>query len=98
LDLGRPNKKDNDMELQPLLLWLAIGLIAGWLASALVGGGMGVVGDIVVGIVGAFIGGLLFRSLNVRTPFHGLPETIFVATIGAVVLLLVLRLFRRATR
>jgi uncharacterized membrane protein YeaQ/YmgE (transglycosylase-associated protein family) len=85
------------MTLETLLLWVAIGLIAGWLASAVVGGGFGVVGDIVVGIVGAFLGGLLFRALHIGTPFHGLAGTIFVAFIGAIVLLLVLRLIRRAT-
>lgn len=82
------------MTLETFLIWLAIGLIAGWLASAVVGGGLGIVGDIVVGIVGAFVGGLIFRSLHVSTPFSGLPATIFVAFIGAVVLLLLLRLVR----
>jgi uncharacterized membrane protein YeaQ/YmgE (transglycosylase-associated protein family) len=82
------------MTLETFLLWIAIGLIAGWLASAVVGGGFGVVGDIVVGIVGAFLGGYIFRGLNVRLPFAGLPRTIFVAFVGALVLLLVLRLIR----
>lgn len=83
------------MTLETFLLWIAIGLIAGWLASALVGGGYGVIGDIVVGIVGAFLGSLLFRGLHLSAPFHGLPATIFVAFIGAVVLLLLLRLLHR---
>lgn len=87
------------MTLETLLIWIAIGLIAGWLASALVGGGLGVVGDIVVGVVGAFLGGFIFRGLHIRVPFHGIASTIFVAVVGAVVLLLVLRVFRRgATR
>jgi uncharacterized membrane protein YeaQ/YmgE (transglycosylase-associated protein family) len=85
------------MTLETLLLWAVIGLIAGWLASVFVGGPFGVIGDIVVGVVGAFVGGFIFRALNVGTPFGGLPGTIFVAFIGAIVLLLVLRLFRRAT-
>ena len=84
------------MGLETFLLWIAIVLIAGWLASAIVGGPFGVIGDIVVGIVGAFIGGIIFRALAWSTPFGGLPGTIFVAFIGAVVLLLLLRLFRRA--
>lgn len=83
------------MSLQHILLWMFIGLIAGWLASAVVGGGYGVIGDIVVGIVGAFIGGFLFRRLGVGTVFAGLPGTIFVAFVGAVVLLLLLRLLHR---
>jgi uncharacterized membrane protein YeaQ/YmgE (transglycosylase-associated protein family) len=85
------------MSLETLLLWVVIGLIAGWLASAVVGGGFGLVGDIVVGVVGAFLGGFIFRALHIGTPFRGLPGTIFVAFIGAIVLLLILRLIRRAT-
>jgi uncharacterized membrane protein YeaQ/YmgE (transglycosylase-associated protein family) len=85
------------MSVETLLLWIVIGLVAGWLASAIVGGGYGVIGDIVVGVVGAFLGGFIFRALHIASPFHGLAGTIFVAFIGAVVLLVILRLIRRAT-
>ena len=85
------------MTIQTLLLWAVVGLISGWLASAVVGGGYGVIGDIVVGVVGAFVGGFLFRELHVTVPFTGLPGTIFVAFVGAVVLILILRLIRRIT-
>lgn len=84
------------MSLETVLLWAVIGLVAGWLASAIVGGPFGLIGDIVVGIVGAFLGSLLFRELGIGSPFSGIAGTIFVAFIGAVVLLLILRLFRRA--
>lgn len=78
------------------LLWfLLIGLIAGWLASAVVGGGFGILGDIVVGIVGAFIGGYLFQTLGIAAG-GGMLGSIIVATVGAIVLLLLLRLIRRA--
>jgi uncharacterized membrane protein YeaQ/YmgE (transglycosylase-associated protein family) len=83
------------MSLQTVLLWMFVGLVAGWLASAVVGGGFGVIGDIVVGIVGAFIGGVIFSRLHISPVFSGLPGTIFVAFIGAVILLLVLRLISR---
>ncbi|HLL53179.1 MAG TPA: GlsB/YeaQ/YmgE family stress response membrane protein [Myxococcaceae bacterium] len=83
------------MELGTILVWLVIGLIAGWLASAVVGGGYGLVGDIIVGIVGAFIGGMIFRAAGWGAPFGGLAGSIFVAFIGAIVLLLVLRVLRR---
>jgi uncharacterized membrane protein YeaQ/YmgE (transglycosylase-associated protein family) len=82
------------MTLETILIWAVVGLIAGWLASAVVGGGQGLVGDIVVGVVGAFLGGWLFSALGARAPFGGLAGTIFVAFIGAVVLLLLLRLIR----
>ena len=84
------------MSLETFLLWVVVGLIAGWLASVVVGGGFGLVGDIVVGVVGAFLGGFIFRALGIGSPFSGLAGSIFVAFIGAVVLLLILRLFRRA--
>lgn len=86
------------MTLETILVWAVIGLISGWLASAVVGGGYGLVGDIVLGVVGAFIGGFLFRALGVGAPFAGLAGTIFVAFIGAIVLLLLLRLVHRAQR
>jgi uncharacterized membrane protein YeaQ/YmgE (transglycosylase-associated protein family) len=75
-----------------LVTWLVVGLIAGLLASFAIGGvGYGLLGDIVVGIVGAVIGGWLFARLNIKVPFGGLAGTVFVAFTGAVVLLLVLR-------
>jgi uncharacterized membrane protein YeaQ/YmgE (transglycosylase-associated protein family) len=83
------------MTLETVLLWAFIGLISGWLASKVAGGGLGVIGEIVVGIAGAFIGGLLFRELHLGVPFSGIPGTIFVAFIGALVLLIVLRVVRR---
>ncbi len=78
-----------------ILTWLIVGLVAGVLASFVVGGGFGLLGDIVIGIIGAFVGGWLFRQLGWSTPFGGLVGTIFVAFIGAIVLLLLLRLIRR---
>ena len=81
-----------------LLTWLIVGLIAGVLASMAVGGtGYGILGDIVVGIAGAFVGAWLFDLLEVGTPFGGLAGTIFTAFIGAVVLLLLFRMIRRST-
>ena len=84
------------MSLETVLIWIAIGLISGWLASAVVGGGFGIVGDIVVGIVGSFVGGLIFHALGLHAPFGGLAGTIFVAFLGAIALLIVLRLIRSA--
>ncbi len=80
-----------------ILTLLVVGLIAGLLASVAVGGvGYGILGDIVIGIVGAFLGSWLFTALKIRVPFGGLGGTIFVAFIGAVVLLLVLRVIRKS--
>jgi uncharacterized membrane protein YeaQ/YmgE (transglycosylase-associated protein family) len=82
---------------ETFLVWLIVGLVAGWLASKVVGGGLGIAGDIVIGIVGSFLGGLIFRTAHIGTPFHGMAATIFVAFVGAVALLLILRLIRRGS-
>ncbi|MBE8717158.1 GlsB/YeaQ/YmgE family stress response membrane protein [Cellvibrio polysaccharolyticus] len=83
------------MTLTGLLIFLLIGAIAGWLAGTLVkGGGFGLAGNIVVGIVGAFIGGFLFSAMGVATV--SLVGQIISATIGAVVLLIIIRAIKRA--
>ena len=82
-----------------ILAWLIVGLVAGVLASLLVGGtGYGIIGDIVVGIVGAFVGGWLFSAAGWSAPWGGLAGTIFVAFIGAIVLLVIIHLIRGGTR
>ncbi|QLA15735.1 GlsB/YeaQ/YmgE family stress response membrane protein [Desulfolutivibrio sulfoxidireducens] len=79
------------------LLWfLLVGLIAGWLAGSLVkGGGFGLVGDLCVGVLGAVLGGYLFGSAGIGV--GGLLGSILVATLGAVILLVLLRVVRRLT-
>ncbi|AMW06190.1 GlsB/YeaQ/YmgE family stress response membrane protein [Gemmatimonas phototrophica] len=72
-----------------IVTWLIVGLVAGVLASLVVGG-VGLVGNIVVGIVGAFVGGWIFRQLGVSAPLPGLGGVIFTAFIGAMVTLLLL--------
>ena len=81
-----------------LLTWLIVGLVAGVLASALVGVGYGIIGDIVVGILGAFIGGWLFSRMGWEAPWGGLAGTIFVAFIGAAFLLAIIRIIRSTSR
>jgi uncharacterized membrane protein YeaQ/YmgE (transglycosylase-associated protein family) len=81
-----------------ILMWLIVGLVAGVLASLVMGGtGYGLIGDIIIGIAGAFIGGWLFARLGVTAPFGGMAGIIFTAFIGAVVLLFLLRLIRQAS-
>ena len=55
------------MSIETILIWMAIGLVAGWLASLVVGGGYGVIGDIVLVIVGDFLGGLILRLVRRAT-------------------------------
>ena len=78
------------------LLWfLLIGLVAGWLAGKLMKGkGIGLFGDLIIGVIGSFIGGFLFRTLGISTN-GGLIGALIVATIGAVVLLYLFRLIKK---
>jgi uncharacterized membrane protein YeaQ/YmgE (transglycosylase-associated protein family) len=92
---ARNGKEQAFME---ILAWIVVGGLAGWVASMLVGGGRGgLLENIVVGVVGAFIGGLIVGLVGGQG-FSGFNLGSFiVALIGAVVLLLVLRLVRSRT-
>jgi len=82
------------MDLQALLVFLLVGAVAGWLAGLLVKGmGFGLIGNIVVGIIGAFLAGWLLPQLGIAIG-GGLVGSIINATIGAVILLLVLKLVK----
>jgi uncharacterized membrane protein YeaQ/YmgE (transglycosylase-associated protein family) len=77
---------------ESLLVILLVGLVAGWLAGRIVeGGGFGLIGDIAIGIVGALIGSWLLPQLGIHIA-SGIVSAIIVATIGAVLLLLIVRL------
>jgi uncharacterized membrane protein YeaQ/YmgE (transglycosylase-associated protein family) len=87
------------MTLEIVVIWLLVGLVSGWLASQLVrGGGSGAVTDIIVGIAGAFIGGMIFRAEGWHAPFGGYAGLIFVAFCGAVVLLVIVKIIRSVAR
>ena len=78
-----------------IVIWLIIGAVAGWLAGQLMkGGGFGLVGDIVIGILGAVIAGILLPSLGIFIG-GGIVGAIINALIGACILLFVLRLVKR---
>ncbi|HLH61508.1 MAG TPA: GlsB/YeaQ/YmgE family stress response membrane protein [Ktedonobacteraceae bacterium] len=80
-----------DLSVGAVIWWLVVGLIAGFLASLVMrGGGYGIVGDIIVGIIGAFIGGWLFSLVGIGT--GGFIGSIIVAFIGACILIAILRL------
>jgi uncharacterized membrane protein YeaQ/YmgE (transglycosylase-associated protein family) len=87
------------MDNMDLLTWLIVGLVAGLLASFVMGGtGLGLIGDIIIGICGAFVGGWVFRALKLTNPMSGLPGIILVAFVGAVLLLFIIRVLRRPGR
>jgi uncharacterized membrane protein YeaQ/YmgE (transglycosylase-associated protein family) len=78
------------------LIWfLLIGLIAGWLAGQVMkGGGFGIIGDMIVGVIGAFLGGWLFGLLGISA--GGLIGSLITAFVGAVILIFLLRMIKRA--
>ena len=83
------------MTVTGLIWFLLIGLIAGWLAGQVMkGGGFGVVGDMIVGVIGALLGGWLFGLVGISA--GGLIGSLITAFVGAVVLLFLLRLIKRA--
>jgi uncharacterized membrane protein YeaQ/YmgE (transglycosylase-associated protein family) len=86
---------EKSMDPVAIIIMLAIGAIAGWLAGQIIkGGGFGLVGNIVVGIAGALVAGFLFPGF---LPFGGLVGAIISAAIGAIILLLIVGLIKRAT-
>jgi uncharacterized membrane protein YeaQ/YmgE (transglycosylase-associated protein family) len=80
------------MDVMGWLAWIIVGAIAGWLASNLMHSRLGLIGDIVVGIVGALVGGFLFNLIGVPGATGFNIWSVVVAFVGAVVLLGVLRL------
>jgi uncharacterized membrane protein YeaQ/YmgE (transglycosylase-associated protein family) len=78
------------------IIWfLIIGIVAGWLAGKIMrGGGFGLIGDLVVGVIGALLGGFLFGMLGLSA--SGLIGSLVTATVGAIVLLFLIHLVKRA--
>ena len=89
------NKHESEGDITMEFLWfILIGIAAGWLAGQLLrGGGYGLVGDLIVGVIGALLGGWLFGLAGIAT--FGLIGQLVVATIGAIVLILLLRLIKK---
>jgi uncharacterized membrane protein YeaQ/YmgE (transglycosylase-associated protein family) len=84
------------LETNSIIVILLIGLVAGWLAGRIMGGGFGLIGDIIIGIIGAFIGSWIWGELHL--PGIGGPwwlTAIVIATVGACILLFIIRLIKR---
>jgi uncharacterized membrane protein YeaQ/YmgE (transglycosylase-associated protein family) len=76
--------------------FILIGIAAGWLAGQIMkGGGFGLIGDLVVGVIGALLGGFLFGLLKISLGVPVLVGELIVATVGAIILLAVLRAIKR---
>lgn len=77
-----------------IILFLLIGLVAGWLAGLMMKGrGFGIIGNLIVGVFGAFIGGILFKLLGMAS--SGFIGSLIVALVGAVVLLFIVGLIKK---
>jgi uncharacterized membrane protein YeaQ/YmgE (transglycosylase-associated protein family) len=85
------------IDLDQILIWALVGLVAGFLASHLaLGHGLGLFWDIIVGIVGAFFGGIVlagFLHFSIVVAGHPIISAMIMAFIGAAILLLIVRLF-----
>jgi uncharacterized membrane protein YeaQ/YmgE (transglycosylase-associated protein family) len=83
------------MDIASLIIFLAIGALAGWLAGNIMqGSGYGVIGNILVGIVGAVLGGFVFRLLGITAV--GLIGSVITATVGAIILLFIVSIVKKA--
>jgi uncharacterized membrane protein YeaQ/YmgE (transglycosylase-associated protein family) len=83
------------MTLGSIITWIIVGGISGFLAERVIGGfHIGCVGTVIVGVIGAFVGGWLFNQLHITIGVTGLLNTIITSFVGAVVLLLGIRLLR----
>jgi uncharacterized membrane protein YeaQ/YmgE (transglycosylase-associated protein family) len=85
------------IDFDTILIWVLVGLVAGFLASHLaLGRGLGLFGDIIVGIIGAFVGGFLAAVFHVSIAVVGHPiiSAMIIAFVGAALLLLIVRMFR----
>ena len=83
-------------DLDTILIWALVGLVAGFLASHLaLGHGLGLFGDVIVGILGALIGGFLASvvGINIAVVGHPIISAMIIAFIGAALMLLVVRMF-----
>lgn len=80
-----------------ILLWIVFGALAGWIASMIMGGVGGIGTDIILGIIGAIVGGWLMQQLGQSGVSGFNVYSLVVAVIGAIILIMIGRLFRRST-
>ena len=96
--MGLPEKQETiegytmgNMDTRSIVIFLVIGLVAGWLASLIVGGG-GLITFLISGVIGSFVGGFLFSALRINLKVNPLVAQIITSTVGAIVVVLLARL------
>jgi uncharacterized membrane protein YeaQ/YmgE (transglycosylase-associated protein family) len=76
-----------------VLIWIVIGLIAGWLASLIVGGGGGIIGYLIAGLIGSVVGGFLAQQLKIKLNLgNAFLEQLIVSVVGAIIVLIIARI------
>jgi uncharacterized membrane protein YeaQ/YmgE (transglycosylase-associated protein family) len=79
-----------NMDAKSIVVWIIIGLVAGWLASIVVGGGGGLIGYIIAGLIGSVVGGFLANQLNIKLNIgNAFVEQTIIAFLGAIVVLII---------
>ena len=94
--MGIPQKTGGEvtlgrMDTRSLVIFLVIGLVAGWLASLVVGGG-GLITYLISGVIGAFLGGWLFSALKINLNLNPVVAQIITSTVGAIIVVIIARL------
>jgi len=90
-----PENIPMNIDIQSLLIFLGIGLLAGWIASLILGGG-GLIRNIIVGVIGAFVGGWLLSAAGISLPVgNALISQIITATLGAIVVIAIARVIAK---
>jgi len=80
-------------QFKSILAWIVIGLIAGWLASIVVGGGGSLIGYIIAGLIGSVVGGFLAQQLNIKLSLgNAFVEQVIISFLGAMVVLIIARI------
>ena len=82
-----------NMNAQQVIIWAVIGIVAGWLASVVIGGGGGLLRYLITGLIGAFVGGFVFNAAGWKLNLgNDLVDQIVVAAIGAIIVVILARL------
>jgi uncharacterized membrane protein YeaQ/YmgE (transglycosylase-associated protein family) len=82
-----------NLDAQKLIIWAIIGIVAGWLASVVVGGGGGMLRYLITGLIGAFVGGFVFQMAGWRLNLgNEWLEQIVIAAIGAIIVVIIARI------
>jgi uncharacterized membrane protein YeaQ/YmgE (transglycosylase-associated protein family) len=84
------------MDIVTILVWLLVGAFVGWLAGMIMGSRLGFIGNAILGLIGGAVGGLIARALNISTGVGLTLTDIVLAVIGAVIVIAIVRVLRRA--